>query len=248
MKRTAALFLLSILSLSLSLAQGKKLNVITESAEIYIEPSKSSTMIERVKKGTSLTLFGSSSGQKNWYYVSFYSKVKYATLTGFVQTSQVELVGGKPQKAEEPRQKTQVQSTASSGRAAAPDHGFGLGLLFGEPTGIGLKYWMGSRTALDGGIAWSFSGDDSLHIHLDYLLHNFNLFKVKKGKLALYYGIGGRFKDEEESRIGVRIPVGIDYISGDVPMDIFFELAPVLDFVPGTELELMGCLGIRYFF
>ena len=248
MKRTVTIFLLSILSLSLSLAQEKKLNVITESAEIYLEPSKSSTMIERVKKGTSLTLFGSSSGHKNWYYVSFYSKVKYATLTGFVQASQVELVGGKSQKAEKPREKTHIQSTASSDRAAAPDHGFGLGVLLGEPTGIGLKYWLGSRTAIDGGIAWSFSGDDSLHIHLDYLLQNFNLFKLKKGQLALYYGIGGRFKDEEERRIGVRVPVGIDYISEDVPMDIFFELAPVLDLVPGTELELMGCLGIRYFF
>ena len=248
MKRTAALSLLCILSLSFSLAQEKKLNVISESANIYIEPSQSSTVIERVKKGTSLALFGSSSGQKNWYYVSFYSEEKYTTITGFVQASQVELVGGKSQKAEKPREKKPLPSTSSSGRAAAPDNGFGLGVLFGEPTGIGLKYWMGSRTALVGGIAWSFSGDDSLHIHLDYLLHNFNLFKVKKGKLALYYGIGGRFKAEEESRIGVRIPVGIDYISEDVPMDIFFELAPVLDFVPGTEFELMGCLGIRYFF
>ncbi|MFC2142096.1 hypothetical protein ACFLR7_04090 [Acidobacteriota bacterium] len=248
MKRTAAIFLLSILSLSLSLAQEKKLNVIAESAEIFIEPSTSSTMIERVKKGTSLTLFGSSSGHKNWYYVSYYSKVKYATLSGYVQASQVELIVGKSQKAEKSRETTRIQSTASSDRAAAPDHGFGLGVLFGEPTGIGLKYWLGSRTAIDGGIAWSFSGDDSLHIHLDYLLHNFNLFKLKKGQLALYYGIGGRFKDEEERRIGVRVPVGIDYISEDVPMDIFFELAPVLDLVPGTELELMGCFGIRYFF
>ena len=248
MKRTAALFLLGILSISLSLAQEKKLNVIAESAEIYIEPNKSSTMIERVKKGTSLTLFGSSSGQKNWYYVSYYSKAKYATLAGFVHASQVELVGGKPQEAEKPRENTQVQSISSSVRIAAPDRSFGLGVLFGEPTGIGLKYWMGSRTAIDGGIAWSFSGDDSLHIHLDYLLHNFSLIKVKKGKLALYDGIGGRFKDEEESRIGIRIPVGIDYISEDVPMDVFFELAPVLDFVPGTEISLMGCLGIRYFF
>jgi hypothetical protein len=247
MKRTAALSLLCILSLSLSLAQGKKLNVITESANIYIEPSKSSAVIGRVKKGTSLTLFGSGSEQKNWYYVSFYSEEKYTTITGFVQASQVELVAGKTQKAEKPREKTQSRST-SSGQAAAQEDGFGLGVLFGEPTGIGLKYWMGSRTAIDGGIAWSFSGDDSLHIHLDYLIHNFNLFKVKKGKLALYYGIGGRFKDEEESRIGIRIPVGIDYISGDVPMDIFFELAPVLDFMPGTEFDLMGCLGIRYFF
>ena len=105
MKRTAALSLLCTLSLFLSLAQGKKLKVITESANIHIEPSKSSTVIERLRKGTSLTLFGSGSEQKNWYYVSFYSEEKYTTITGFVQASQVELVAGTPQKAKSPEKK-----------------------------------------------------------------------------------------------------------------------------------------------
>lgn len=39
------------------------------------------------------------------------------------------------------------------------------------------------------------------------MVHNFNLFKVEKDKLALYYGIGGRIKIiEDESRIGIRVP------------------------------------------
>jgi hypothetical protein len=136
----------------------------------------------------------------------------------------------------------------STSNLAAQDKGFGLGVILGEPTGISFKNWVGSRTAIDGGVAWSFSGDDSLHLHLDYLVHNFNIFKAKKGKLALYYGIGGRVKIEEESRVGVRIPVGINYIFGDAPLDIFVELAPVLDLVPSTEFELTGGIGIRYYF
>jgi hypothetical protein len=135
----------------------------------------------------------------------------------------------------------------SSSNVGAQDSGFGLGVILGEPTGISFKNWVGSRTSIDGGIAWSFSNNNSFHLHMDYLVHNFNVFKAKKGKLALYYGIGGRIKTEK-SRFGVRIPVGINYIFGDAPLDIFFELAPVLDLVPSTEFGLTGGIGIRYYF
>jgi len=138
--------------------------------------------------------------------------------------------------------------TFYSGNLVAQHRGFGLGIILGEPTGINFKNWVGSRTAIDGGIAWSFSKNDSLHLHLDYLIHNFNILKAKNSNLALYYGIGGRVKAEEESRFGVRIPVGINYIFRDAPLDIFFELAPVLDLMPSTEFELTGGVGIRYYF
>lgn len=36
-----------------------------------------------------------------------------------------------------------------SGMASAQDHGFGLGIIVGEPTGVSLKTWTGGRTALD---------------------------------------------------------------------------------------------------
>jgi hypothetical protein len=136
----------------------------------------------------------------------------------------------------------------SSGSLAAQDDGFGLGIILGEPIGISFKNWVGSRTAIDGGVAWSFSDYDSLHLHLDYLVHNFNILKANKGKSALYYGIGGRLKIEGETRVGVRVPVGINYIFENAPLDIFIELAPVLDIVPGTEFRLTGGIGIRYYF
>ena len=43
-----------------------------------------------------LSLFKSGNQQKAWYYVSFYSEEKWTTITGFVQASQVELIGKKP--------------------------------------------------------------------------------------------------------------------------------------------------------
>jgi hypothetical protein len=38
----------------------------------------------------------------------------------------------------------------------AQDQDFGLGFMLGEPTGISFKKWTGSKTAIDGAVAWSF--------------------------------------------------------------------------------------------
>jgi len=77
-------------------AQEKKIRVITETANIHIEPHRTSTVIEAVKRGAVLTLFESGHQQKAWYYVSFYPEEKWATITGFIEAVKVELVGGTP--------------------------------------------------------------------------------------------------------------------------------------------------------
>ncbi len=134
------------------------------------------------------------------------------------------------------------------GTAKAQDNDFGLGIILGEPTGISLKYWVGSTAAIDGAVAWSFGNNDSLHLHADYLFHKFNLFKVEKGEIPLYYGIGIRVRAEGRTRVGVRFPVGISYIFEKAPLDIFLELAPLLDLVPDTDFRFNGAIGIRYYF
>jgi len=131
----------------------------------------------------------------------------------------------------------------------AQDSGLGLGIILGEPTGLCFKKWRGSGTAIDGALAWSFGKKNVLHLHGDYLVHNFDVFEVEKEKLALYYGIGGRIKIiNDESRVGVRIPVGINYFFEKAPLDIFLEFVPLLDLVPSTNFELNGAIGIRYRF
>ena len=134
--------------------------------------------------------------------------------------------------------------------AAKSANGWGIGIILGEPTGLSFKIWTGRTTAFDAAAAWSFRKEDKLNLHLDYLIHNFNLFKVKQrsGRLPLYYGIGGRIKFQDETRIGVRIPVGICYIFKKDPLDVFLEVVPVLDFVPETEFDINASIGIRYFF
>ena len=131
--------------------------------------------------------------------------------------------------------------------ASTKESGFGLGVIIGEPTGLSLKKWITTTAAIDGAAAWSFV-DGSFHVHGDYLLHNSSLFKVEKGKLLFYFGLGGRISTEAELRVGVRIPVGLSYAFENSPLDIFFEIGPVLDLIPATDIRLTGGLGIRYFF
>ena len=118
-----------------------------------------------------------------------------------------------------------------------------------QPTGISGKKWLGRESAIDGAIAWAFADETSLHLHGDFLLHKFDLFDVTEGSLPFYYGIGGRIRfDEEDSRIGVRIPTGLDYIFEGSRFDVFLELVPILDLAPDTDLNINAGLGARYFF
>jgi hypothetical protein len=143
--------------------------------------------------------------------------------------------------------------------------GFGLGIILGEPTGISMKTWLTRLTAIDAAAAWSFSDHDAFQIHLDYLMHNENVLRTDElsGRLLLYYGIGGRFQfhedhwdgdrredrpDDDDSRAGVRIPVGITYLFRSSPFDLFIEVVPTLDVAPDTEFDLDAAIGGRFYF
>jgi hypothetical protein len=133
--------------------------------------------------------------------------------------------------------------------SAAAQGNFGLGIILGEPTGVSGKLWLSERSAIDMAAAWSFGGhDDAFHLHADYLLHNFDLISVSKGRLPIHFGVGARVKFEDDSKLGVRVPVGLTYIFDGAPLDIFFEIAPILDLIPDTEFEANAAIGIRFFF
>jgi hypothetical protein len=130
----------------------------------------------------------------------------------------------------------------------AQDHGFGMGLILGEPTGLSAKLWTSSDNAFDFAAAWSFKGDGHLLLQADYVWHFFNLMPVPSGKLPLYIGIGGRVILADDPRFGIRIPIGIDYLFADAPIDVFLELVPILDLSPETDFGVGGGIGIRYWF
>lgn len=137
------------------------------------------------------------------------------------------------------------------GSASAMTGGpFGLGIIIGEPTGVNGKLRLNKSNAIDGAVAWSLSGNNSFHIHGDYLYHNYSLIKVEKGELPFYFGVGGRvkFRENADDDVGIRFPVGLAYEFADAPFDIFGEIVPILDLAPDTDFDLEGALGARFFF
>ena len=135
-----------------------------------------------------------------------------------------------------------------AGLSFGRDGKVGLGLIFGEPTGLSAKWWTGKTTAFDAGAAWSFVSGGFFQLHGDLLFHNFDLFQVKTGQMALYYGFGGRVKMADQTIISVRAPIGISYQFEKTAIELFLEVVPMLDIVPATEVGIAGGAGFRYFF
>ena len=81
-----------------------------------------------------------------------------------------------------------------------------------------------------------------------------------------YYGDGGNFADstlwhlqttymqpatgieDDDTKVGIRIPLGVDYIFAESPFDVFVEIAPILNLVPETEFDWSGGVGARFWF
>ncbi|MDR9468495.1 DUF3996 domain-containing protein [Marinospirillum sp.] len=138
----------------------------------------------------------------------------------------------------------------------------GVGLIVGEPTGLSIKKWLDSKHALDLGLGWSSSGSDSFHLHGDYLFHQYGLLRGLasdldlSGNLTTYLGLGARAKfrdndrhhDDDDTLLGVRVPLGISYQFADAPVDLFIEAVPTLDLIPDSDFSVHAALGARYYF
>jgi hypothetical protein len=109
------------------------------------------------------------------------------------------------------------------------------------------RYINRDYTAFAGAVAWSFFDRSAFQVHLDYLHHWFDFFRVEEGELNLYYGVGARVKVfKDDSRLGVRFPGGLDYLIPDSEFNIFLEVVPILDLYPDIKPTLNVSFGARY--
>jgi hypothetical protein len=69
-------------------------------------------------------------------------------------------------------------------------------------------------------------------------------------RAPFYYGIGARFVSHEndDARIGLRAPLGIDYMFDNGRFDIFMEIVPIFNVMPETDFDLGGGIGARFYF
>jgi hypothetical protein len=118
-----------------------------------------------------------------------------------------------------------------------------LGVLLGEPTGISVQVWQSRTNAIDGAVAWSFEGEDNLHIHADYLFYR--PLEAEYGVFSFFYGFGARALLADDPRFGGRFPIGLHYQFPEERISLFLEVAPIMDLVPATEFTMNGGIGVR---
>ncbi len=144
-----------------------------------------------------------------------------------------------------------VVCIAASVAAAAP--GFlGLGVMGGEPSGFSAKVWLGDRIALDGGLGYAFLWHgQGVHAHADVLLHTGSLLPSLLGFLPLYTGVGVRARLENgvnnPTLVGLRVPFGAEYVLPLIPLGVFAEVAPILDFTPEVAFNGNAAVGVRFY-
>jgi len=143
-------------------------------------------------------------------------------------------------------------------QAASAQGNFGVGFVFGEPTGISWKVRIFPNNAIDG--AFGFSPSDRFRMHVDYL---WETHPFTERNAHLYYGLGGAvgfgrteyvrsgrfliFTDSGDGDFGIRVPVGVDYFIPKSPVEIFLEVSPVLVLTPTSGLGIDGGIGARFY-
>jgi len=168
---------------------------------------------------------------------------------------------------------------AVSTATAEPLHSrsrFGLGLELGAPSGLEGKYFLGGMVAIQGGLGvmrdnWYYRYHDGLHLHAEVVWHPVVLHRSSTVTIPLHVGVGARILDldgtcwdgrnwvpcSNDTFVGVRAPFGVSFLFGRVPMDVFVELALVIDVLHldnGPYMNtydragLDGTVGGRFYF
>lgn len=130
----------------------------------------------------------------------------------------------------------------------------GIGVMVGNPTGFSYKIFLDERIGVDAafGVAQS-----ELDTHVTLLFHDYNLLGrspsfanvTSRGDLPLYLGIGPRaLFEDDDTEIGIRLPVGISYFPHRTPWESFIEIAPVVRLTPETGMDLDFAIGVRHYF
>ncbi|OFZ18435.1 MAG: hypothetical protein A2Z20_04445 [Bdellovibrionales bacterium RBG_16_40_8] len=131
----------------------------------------------------------------------------------------------------------------------------GIGIVIGDPTGLSFKHNISARNSIDAALSWS----DSIPIllHGDYLWNRTKLFTLDNTPIDSFFGIGARLRDHEKKKnaedndgwqLGARMPGGIRYLFNDPRVEVFTELALIMNLIPSITVDFDFGIGARFFF
>lgn len=136
----------------------------------------------------------------------------------------------------------------------------GVGLILGQPTGLSAIYKPSKSLGYDLALAWSFSDHhESAYLHANRLWIQNGGLRLDSLAMDFYYGAGvrlitydtgyrGHGVDDPDYLLGVRAPIGISYQFKKPPIELFGELALILNLIDSTSVDIDGGIGIRIHF
>ncbi len=141
----------------------------------------------------------------------------------------------------------------SSALATTPSSGIGIGIVIGDPTGLSLKFWgVGPKSAIQlhiGGGGYMAPAD--LMVSGSLLFH---ALLTRETPINGYLGVGA-FAGIEQGRqgqdnfvLGVLMPLGLEFIFSEIPLDLFIEVPPAVGFTSNGDIRagLTFGIGIRF--
>jgi hypothetical protein len=148
-----------------------------------------------------------------------------------------------------------AETPVASGRPSEKGT-LGLGLIFGEPTGISAKLYLKDDQAIQGAFGASFYAD-AWQLHGEYVWHPWILQDRDTFVLPVYLGPGLRFMRYNGGRggdatfaMGLRAVIGLLFDFKNVPLDVFIEVGGAVeyDFTDGVGGGFNVGAGVRYYF
>jgi hypothetical protein len=152
---------------------------------------------------------------------------------------------------------------AAAGRAEAQGiekGSFGAGIILGEPTGVTARLYLTDKSdhAIQAAVGSAFVGG-GLQAHVDYCIHPWILEERDSFTLPVYLGPGARLILYDAGRggddffaFGIRAVGGIVFDFKTVPLDVFLEVAGVVEYAfkegEGFGVTINAGLGGRYYF
>lgn len=126
----------------------------------------------------------------------------------------------------------------------------GLGIVFGDPSGITFQHKLNERQFAD--FYFAYNWDDEVMLMGDYKFRLPGLFPSDVPVMP-YVGIGVFMKIEDHKHdddlaLGVRIPLGVEWKIPEAPITVFGELVPALKVIKRTDGDFQAGIGARYFF
>jgi hypothetical protein len=150
-----------------------------------------------------------------------------------------------------------VVPTPSRGQDVAQERTggpFGLGIAIGAPTGLTGAFSIGDWQSFQFGFGGDAGRYGDLSVTADYLFH-FRPITVESGEYSVPLHIGPGINVSSNTtellglvHLGPRVVAGASVFVKELPVELYFDVAPTLYVYEEVTWAFDGQLGLRYYF